>query len=83
LIKVHKEFEKRELKAKVVLQVHDQLLVECPKRERLIVIRILKECMEWEVAIGQSKVCFPVEISEGPSWGELAPVSVRRKKDKG
>ena len=83
LIKVHKEFEKRELKAKVVLQVHDQLLVECPKRELLIVIRILKECMEWEVAIGQSKVCFPVEISEGPSWGELAPVSVRRKKDKG
>ena len=34
------------LKSKIVLQVHDEMMIEAPKDEENVVKEILKQCME-------------------------------------
>ena len=64
---VHKELETRGLKASIVLQVHDELLIEAPVSEADEVSAILKEKME-----GACKLAVPllVDIQKGSSWYE-------------
>ena len=46
MIKVFKEIEKRGLKSKIVLQVHDEMMIEAVIEEREEVKEIVKESME-------------------------------------
>ena len=59
------------LKAKLIGQVHDSLLLEVPKSEKKKVIALLRQCMEQEYCINNHKVTFPVDIKVGNSWGEV------------
>ena len=67
MIKVFKEIEKRNLQAKIVLQVHDEMMIEAPKEEAEIVKEILKNSMESAVEL---KVPLVVDISEAENWYE-------------
>ena len=46
MIRVFDEFQKRGLKSKLILQVHDELLIDTVKEEKDIVIGLLKREME-------------------------------------
>ena len=52
---------------KLILQVHDELIVECKKEESEQVKQVLKESME-----NATKLSIPlkVEISEANNWYE-------------
>ena len=65
MIKVSNELKKRNLKSRIVLQIHDELLVETVISEKEQVYEILRECMT-----NAAKLLVPleVEISEGKSW---------------
>ena len=65
MIKVYNELKKQGLKSKIVLQVHDELLIETYEEEKNKVKEILKECME-----SSAKLLVPltVEVEEGKSW---------------
>jgi DNA polymerase-1 len=52
-------------KAKLVLQVHDELLIDCPISEQKEVSEILKSEMENAVALS---VPLTVEVGMGKSW---------------
>ena len=65
MIKVKKEIEKRNLKAKIVLQVHDEMMVEAPTSEKDEIQEIMKECMESATKL---KVPLIAEISEANNW---------------
>ena len=65
MIKVKKEIEKRNLKAKIVLQVHDEMMVEAPTGEKGEIQEIMKECMESATKL---KVPLIAEISEADNW---------------
>lgn len=67
MINVHKELEKRKLKAKLIIQVHDELLVDTPKEELEKVIEILKDKMENAYKL---KVPLKVDINYGNNWYE-------------
>lgn len=67
MISVQKELEKNNLKAKIVLQVHDEMMIEAPKEEAEEVKKILKNCMENAVDL---KVPLIADISEAESWYE-------------
>jgi DNA polymerase I len=54
--------------AKMLLQVHDSLLVECPQKESTKVGQILKETME---NVYKLPVKLKADISTGQNWGEL------------
>ena len=46
MIDVYRELKKRNLKSKLVLQIHDELLIDTVETEKLEVKEILKTCME-------------------------------------
>jgi len=46
MIEVNKKLEEKNLKSRIVLQVHDELLLEVPKEEKEKAIEILKTSME-------------------------------------
>ena len=54
--------------AKMLLQIHDSLIVECPDGKAKEVGKILKETME---GIYKLPVKLTVDISTGKNWGEL------------
>jgi len=67
MIKVYREIKKRGLKAKLILQVHDELLIDAPLDEKDEVVSLLRECMENAF---QMEVPLPVSVSYGDSWAE-------------
>ena len=53
---------------RILLQIHDSLLVECPKKDAKKVSDILKNIMENAYKL---PVKLKVDISHGKNWGEL------------
>ena len=67
MIRVKKRLEKEGLKSRVILQVHDELLIESPLDEKDIAEAILHEEMEGAVSFS---VPLLVETSTGSNWYE-------------
>jgi len=65
MINVFKELNKRNLKSKILVQVHDELLLECPKDEVDMVKEIVKDKMENAYLL---KVALEVSIDTGDNW---------------
>lgn len=64
---VYQAFKKKNLKSKLILQVHDELVVDCAKDEFEIVTKILREVMEHTCEL---KVPLKVDIEYGDNWYE-------------
>ena len=67
MVKVYNELKSRKLKSRLILQVHDELLIETHVDEIDEVRNLLVKCME-EAA--QLDVPLVVEVKEGASWFE-------------
>ena len=67
MVNIFKVFNEKGLKSKLILQVHDELVVDTVKEELGIVKSILKEFMENVI---NTKVKLIVNIEEGPTWYE-------------
>lgn len=65
MINVYRELKNRNLKSKIVLQIHDELLVETFEEEKEEVKNILVDCME---NVMKLNVPLKVEAQEGKSW---------------
>ncbi len=65
MVKVYNRLEKENLKAKLVLQVHDELIVECPKQEQEIVSKILKQEMENAATL---IIPLKADVNVGENW---------------
>ena len=61
MINVYKELKTRNLKSKIVLQVHDEMMIESPIEEAQEVKKIIKEKMEGAVSL---IVPLVAEVSE-------------------
>ncbi len=67
MVKVHNRLERENLKSKLILQVHDELIIDALKIEEEQVKKILKEEMENAVKLS---VPLAVDMSSGNSWFE-------------
>ena len=67
MINVYNKMKEEKLKAKLLLQIHDELLIEAPLDEKEKVKEILKTQME-----GAAKLSVPLiaEVSEATNWEE-------------
>ena len=68
MIRVDREFREAGMEARLILQVHDELIVEAPEREAAGSERILKEAME---GVAKLSVPLTVSVSRGKNWGEI------------
>ena len=67
MVRTHLRLKQEQLEARLILQVHDELIVECPEREAEHVRQILTEEMENVV---QYSVPLEVDAHIGKSWGD-------------
>ncbi|MGL5750668.1 MAG: DNA polymerase I [Paraclostridium sp.] len=67
MVNVYKKIEENNLKSKLILQVHDELIVEAHEDELEIVSRIIKDEMENAVHMD---VSLDVDLNTGDSWYE-------------
>lgn len=65
MIKVKSEIEKRNLQSKIVLQVHDEMMIEAKIEEKEEIKEILKQSMETAIDL---KVPLIAEIGEAQNW---------------
>lgn len=87
MIAVDQELRKRNMKSRIVLQIHDELLVEAAKEEEAEVVRILEDKMKHAASL---RVALEVEAHSGGSWFEtkeekgnvITKFSFRRAEDK-
>jgi DNA polymerase I len=68
MIAIDERLQKEKLGARMILQVHDELLFEAPAKEKEALEKLVKEEME-----GVHKLAVPlvVEIGTGPNWRDL------------
>ncbi|MFR5892203.1 MAG: DNA polymerase I [Bacilli bacterium] len=65
MIQVQNKFEQAQLSSKIVAQVHDELIIDCPQEELEIVKNLVKKTMETAVDIG---VKLDVDVEVGKTW---------------
>ena len=65
MINVYRKIKEEQLESKIVLQVHDEMMIETPRNEIEKVKKIVKEQMENAVKL---KVPLVAEISEAENW---------------
>ena len=65
MIKIDKELTKNNLKSKLVLQIHDELIFKVYEDEKEVVFNLVKECMENVVPL---KVKLEVDGSIARTW---------------
>ncbi|MBA7676971.1 DNA polymerase I [subsurface metagenome] len=68
MINLHREMQKRQLKSKMLLQVHDELIFEVPEAEldqmRRLVPQVMSDALELSVPL-------KVDVKVGNNWGEM------------
>lgn len=67
MVRVHGALKEQGLKARLILQVHDELMIEAPREEEAQVSALLKRCMEEVAALS---VPLVAEVKTGESWYE-------------
>ena len=65
MVKLYSEFNKNNLKSKILVQVHDELVIDCKNDEFEIVKKLIKEVMENVVTLD---VPLIVDIEYGSDW---------------
>ena len=65
MVKVYKRIEEEKLDAKLILQVHDELILEVAEKDREKAETLLKEEMEGAVRLA---VPFTADVHSGHSW---------------
>ena len=67
MIVIDKVFREQGLRAKMILQVHDELVFECPRSEQNKVVELVKHSMEGAMTLS---VPLVVDIGVGENWLE-------------
>nr|WP_320133547.1 DNA polymerase I [uncultured Holophaga sp.] len=70
MVRFHRAMTGEGLKARLLLQVHDELLIECPPAEVARTSRLLQEAMEGADDLGPLGVKLAAEVRQGASWLE-------------
>jgi len=67
-VELDERLEKKEVLARLLLQVHDELVLECPRKEAKAVSELVRKTMEGALDLDVPVV---VNIGVGTSWAEI------------
>lgn len=67
MINISKKLKDKNMKSKIILQVHDELVFEIPEKEKEIMVDLVKSEME---GVMKLKVPLIVDTYMGKNWGE-------------
>ena len=72
MIKLELALEKTDLNAQLLLQVHDELVLECPEKELIKTAEIVQKIMEKTFTLS---IPLTTEARWGKNWGQMKPIS--------
>lgn len=75
MLKVHQSLKARQLKARMLLQVHDELVLEVPRGELQETAALVRDCMENAC---QLKVPLKVSLETGDNWYDMHELEISR-----
>ncbi|MGN1368310.1 MAG: DNA polymerase I [Aristaeellaceae bacterium] len=67
MVRVDEALRREKLQSRLILQVHDELLLECPPEEVETAARILQQAMEGVITLS---VPLSAEVHQGRNWAE-------------
>jgi DNA polymerase-1 len=70
MIRLHKELTSQGLKSRMLLQVHDELVLEVTLDERDRVVALVRDVMSSAYSLD---VPLKVDVEVGPNWYDLEP----------
>ena len=71
MIKIHNVFQEKNIESKMLLQVHDELVFECPKDEINNVSNLIKKEMEQaNLPLFPLNIPIVVDFGEADNWSE-------------
>jgi DNA polymerase-1 len=73
--RIQDEIERRGLRSRMILQVHDELIFECPDDEVEEVAQLACAMMPASLELS---VPVKVDVKAGPNWGDMEPLAVRQ-----
>ncbi|HET7769366.1 MAG TPA: DNA polymerase I, partial [Chloroflexota bacterium] len=73
MIEIHQALEQRGLRTRMLLQVHDELVFEVPRRELAEVVPLVRDEMETAMTFD---VPVKVEMKTGTNWYDMGPVEL-------
>jgi DNA polymerase I len=68
MVHLHRRLREDRLAARLLLQVHDELVLECPNKEADAVSALVRETMEGALTL---EVPIVVNVGVGPNWAEI------------
>jgi len=68
MIRLHRALRERGLRSRMLLQVHDELVLEVPREEVETVVPLVQDCMEKAYPLDAPLV---VDAHTGATWGDL------------
>ncbi len=68
MIEIDRRLAEHNLRSRMILQVHDELLFECPPEEFEVLCGLVKPAMEQVHAL---KVPLVVDLKSGPNWRDM------------
>ncbi len=68
MVRLHRELKAQGLRSKILLQVHDELVLECPREEAERVKQLVTSVMESAISL---RVPLVVNVGIGRNWAEL------------
>lgn len=72
MLSVQARIDERDMKTRMILQVHDELVFETPVEEVDSLVTLLR--LEMPAAM-ELRVPLQVEVKAGPNWGDMDPLS--------
>jgi DNA polymerase-1 len=72
MVRLQRSFEELGLRAKMILQVHDELVFEVPEDELELVKNLARATMEEALPLS---VSLKVDMKIGPNWYEVVPLN--------
>ncbi|MBC7288032.1 MAG: DNA polymerase I, partial [Armatimonadetes bacterium] len=71
MVRLARELPRVSARARMLLQVHDELVFEVPKSEIDEVARLVKEVME---GAAELQVPLVADVKAGPNWRDMEPL---------
>jgi DNA polymerase-1 len=72
MIHLHAALREQKLRSRMLLQVHDELVLEAPEAELEIAARLTREVMSQAYAL---KAGLKVEVEAGRNWLDMEPLT--------
>jgi DNA polymerase-1 len=70
MLRLHDALRQADLRSRLILQVHDELVVETPEAEVPAVVGLVRDCMENAFDL---RVPLKVDVEVGANWEEMQP----------